>query len=345
MIRKWTDDDVRFMRRAIELSHNGFPAPNPRVGCVIVNGGDIVGEGWHHAAGFPHAEAMALQSTSNRNGAHVYVTLEPCNHQGRTGPCSEALILNKVARVIYACADPNPKAQGGAERLRESGIRTEQGLLEEEASVVNHQFLFAMRRKRPLVVVKAACSLDGRIALPTGESKWITGETARKEGHRLRVESGAVLVGRRTVEVDDPDLTARIVGVTNQPLRVILDPQKKLSGRERVFNESAETLWVNGAIDLNQLLANLFGRGANGLLIEGGATTIAHFVRQGLVDRYELFLAPKLLGDGPSWLGGLGLPGLASAPSLQILQSQMLGDDLWITAAPQLGHSGIAEQV
>jgi diaminohydroxyphosphoribosylaminopyrimidine deaminase/5-amino-6-(5-phosphoribosylamino)uracil reductase len=244
------------------------------------------------------------------------------------------LIRNEIKRVVYACEDPNPKASGGGEKLRAHGIVVEQGLLRHEAEAVNHQFMFAMRRKRPLVVVKAACSLDGRIALPTGESKWITGEESRKEGHRLRADLGAVLVGRRTVEVDDPELTARIVGVTNQPLRIVLDPSKKLSGHEKVFNEHAETQWVTGEIELPQLLVDLFKRGTTGVLVEGGAKTIAAFVQAGLVDRFELFVAPRLLGDGPTWLEGLSLQSLTDAPKLKIVQTQRVGDDFHLTAEP-----------
>lgn len=310
-----------------------MPAPNPYVGCVIVRDGEVVGEGYHHYTGDLHAEANALrQAGEAARGATAYVTLEPCNHFGRQPPCSEALIRAGVARVVVACADPNPKAMGGLAKVAAAGIATQIGFLEEEAAAVNQQFLFAVRHRRPRVVLKAACSLDGRIALPSGESQWITGEAARREGHRLRVACGAVLVGRRTVELDDPQLTARIPGVVNQPLRIVLDPQRKLKGTERVFDDSAPTRHVTGAIDLPALLSDLYESGVKGLLVEGGAVTAGSFLRAGLVDRLELFMAPKLLGDGPSWLHGLELGALGDAPMARIRETRRVGSDLWIRA-------------
>lgn len=321
------------MRRAIALSRRGMPAPNPHVGCVIVRDGEVVGEGYHHYTGDLHAEANALNAAGEAaRGATAYVTLEPCNHFGRQPPCSEALIAAGVARVIVACPDPNPKAAGGLAKVAAAGIETKIGFLEAEAAAVNQQFLFAVRHRRPRVVLKAAASLDGRIALPSGESQWITGEAARKEGHRLRVECGAVLVGRRTVELDDPQLTARIPGVVNQPLRVVLDPHARLKGTERVFDASAPTRHVTGPIDLPALLSDLYESGVKGLLVEGGAVTAASFVRANLVDRLELFLAPKVLGDGPSWLQGLDLPSLADTPHIRIRETRRVGSDLWIRA-------------
>lgn len=337
MIRPKSDAD--FMRRAIALSRRGMPAPNPHVGCVIVRDGEVVGEGYHHYTGDLHAEANALrQAGEAARGATAYVTLEPCNHFGRQPPCSEALIRAGVARVVVACADPNPKAAGGLQKVAAAGIATQIGFLEEEAAAANQQFLFAVRHRRPRVVLKAACSLDGRIALPSGESQWITGEAARREGHRLRVACGAVLVGRRTVELDDPQLTARIPGVVNQPLRVVLDPQGKLKGTERVFDEAAPTRHVTGPIDLPTLLSDLYESGVKGLLVEGGALTAGSFLRAGLIDRLELFMAPKLLGDGPSWVQGLDLPSLADAPQARIREMRRVGSDLWVRA--DLGLEG-----
>ena len=337
----WSDADTRFMRRAIEVSKQGFPVPNPHVGCVLVQDDRIIGEGFHHHAGAAHAEVDALaRATESPAGSTAFVTLEPCNHQGRTGPCSLALIEAGVARVVYAVPDPNPRAVGGGERLREAGIQVECGLLAEEASAANRQFLFAIEHKRPLVVLKAACSLDGRIALPSGESQWITGEAARLEGHRLRAELGAVLVGRRTVEVDDPELTARIPDVVNQPLRVVLDPSQKLTGGEKVFNERAETLWVRWPFELDNLLADLFSRGVTGLLVEGGSRTHASFLRAGFCDELHLFVAPKVLGDGPAWVEGLDLPSLASSMGFELKSAAPLGADLHMTLAP-LARNGV----
>jgi diaminohydroxyphosphoribosylaminopyrimidine deaminase/5-amino-6-(5-phosphoribosylamino)uracil reductase len=297
-----------------------------------VRDGEVVGEGYHHHAGDLHAEANALRVAGDRaRGATAYVTLEPCAHYGRTPPCADALIAAGVQRVVVACPDPNPVAAGGLARVAAAGIETELGLLQAEAEAANEQFLFAMRHRRPRVVLKAAVSLDGRIALPSGESRWITGEAARRQGHRLRAQCGAVLVGRRTVEVDDPLLTVRLPGVVNQPLRVVLDPHARLRGDERVFDASAPSLRVTGEVDLPELLNDLFRRKVTGLLVEGGAITAASFVKAGLVDRLELFLAPKLLGDGPTWLEGLGLPALAEAPLGEVRKLRRLGQDLWLS--------------
>lgn len=327
-------DDQRFMRRAIALSKKGYPAPNPHVGCVLTREGRVVGEGFHRFAGAPHAEAMALDAAGpDARGATAYVTLEPCNHFGRTPPCAQALIRAGVSRVVVAVADPNPKAAGGLETLRAQGIECEGGLLAEDAASVNRVFLHAMTHRRPYVVVKAAASLDGRIALPSGESQWITSPKARREGHRLRAELGAVLVGRRTVELDDPELTARLPGVVNQPLRIVLDPAGKLSGREKVFNEKAPTRHVTGAIDLPALLAELHSEGVIGLLVEGGAVTIASFLRERLIDGFELFLGPKILGDGPAWIEGVGLQSLSESPILQIDRLRRLGPDIHLSAS------------
>jgi len=329
--------DERFMQRAITLSRRGFPAPNPHVGCVLVRNGKVVGEGYHHHAGGPHAEAAALtMAGSEAKGADAYVTLEPCNHFGRTPPCSDALIRAGVRRVVVACADPNPVAAGGLAKLRAVGIETETGLLAKEAADANIAFMTAMRLRRPYVVVKAAASLDGRIALPSGESKWITGPEARRAGRRLRAELGAVLVGRRTVELDDPQLTARTPGVVNPPLRIVLDPSARLTDRHKVFDDQAPTRHVTGPVDLPALLADLFASGVTGLLVEGGGTTISGFVRAGLVDAYEIFLGGKLLGAGRSWLADIGLDSLAEAPELEVTGIRRVGSDFRISARPRI---------
>lgn len=324
--------DERLMRRAIEISRNGFPAPNPHVGCVLVHDGEIVGEGFHDHAGGPHAEVVALRNAGERaRGATAYVTLEPCNHFGRTPPCSRALIEAGVSRVVVASPEVNASAEGGLARLRAAGIPTEAGVLAGEAEAANVQFMTAVRRGRPYVVVKAAAGLDGRIALPSGESQWITGPEARNEGHRLRAELGAVLVGRRTVELDDPQLTARIPGVVNPPVRIVLDPQGRLNGKERVFDTAAPTRHITGSIHLPELLMGLFTDGITGILVEGGGTTIAHFIKAGLVDAYELFLAPKILGDGPAWVQGLELSRLADAPALKVREIRSRGEDIQLS--------------
>lgn len=334
--------DVRLMKKAIQLSKRGFPAPNPHVGCVVAHGALIVGEGYHHFAGGDHAEIEALKMAGARaRNATAYVTLEPCNHHGRTPPCSEALMRAQVARVVVACRDPNPKAIGGIERLREAGIEVAEGTLELEAAAVNHQFLTAMLLKRPVVVLKAGMALDGRIALPNGESKWITGPEARRQAHRLRAECGAVLVGRRTVELDNPSLTARIPGVKNQPMRVVLDPGNKLDSSWKVFDNSARTIhFTSGELGLvpsgdgfvpEELCKALFDLGVTGLLVEGGAKTSASFLRSGLVDRIELFVAPKILGSGPAWIEDFHLDSLGSAPNFDMIRLRKLKGDLQIS--------------
>lgn len=338
--------DAEWLGLAIEASRGGFPAPNPHVGCVLVSAtGGLVATGYHDHAGAPHAEAMALQLAGEAaRGCTAYVTLEPCNHFGRTPPCAQALIRAGVRRVVIACPDPNPKAAGGATTLREAGISVDWcEEMRSEAELANRQFLFAMKHRRPRVTLKAAASLDGRIALPSGESQWITGEEARSAGHRLRAECGAVLVGRRTVELDNPQLTARIEGVVNQPLRIVLDPQNSLSGKERVFDKEAPSRHVTGEIDLGGLLEDLFSGGVTGLLIEGGATTASAFVRAGLVDRFELFLAPKLLGTGPTWLGDIGLTQLELAQRGEIVSVERRGNDVQISVDLRAGESFSAD--
>ena len=321
-----------FMDHAIRLSRRGFPAPNPHVGCVVVKDGKVVGEGWCAYAGAPHAEAVALAEAGEAaRGADAYVTLEPCDHYGRTPPCSLALLNAGVARVFVAAADANPRAAGGAARLRAAGVPVEVGLGEAKARAVAHQFHFATAHRRPFVVAKAGLSLDGRIALPSGESKWITSPAARRAAHALRAELGAVLVGYRTVVADDPHLTARLPGVVNPPLRVVLDPRAALTGAERVFDAAAETLWIREPLAPDEVVARVGERGATGLLVEGGGRTIARFLAAGLVDRLELFVAPRVLGDGPAWCEGLGLSSLDEAPGFRFLASRRVGPDLRMT--------------
>lgn len=335
------------MRRAIALSKRGFPAPNPRVGCVIVKNDTVAGEGHHEAAGLEHAEVAALQEAgSDARGADVYVTLEPCDHFGRTGPCSQALIDAGVRSVTYACTDPNPKAAGGTARLRSAGVLVAQGLLESEASGANQVFLESFRLGRPFVVAKAALTLDGFMAREDGSSKWITGEDARREGHRLRAELGAVLVGVGTVLADDPQLTARIPGVKNQPLRAVLDPHARLTGSEAVFGEPGEVLWLvaqgkqvsdrqapvpyEHQFDLKEVLNELLAKGIRGLLVEGGPRTLQSFFREKLVDRLELFVSPKQFGSGLALFG----PETADL-DLVLTSSAKLGDDIHASFEPR----------
>lgn len=328
--------DQRFMRRAITLARRGFPAPNPRVGCVLVHSGEIVGEGYPTYAGGRHAEIVALEAAGAKSkGATAYVTLEPCNHQGRTGPCSGALIAAGVQKVFYAVPDPNPIAQGGAERLREAGVEVVRGPLESEAASAGEIFLHAMRHRRPFVTLKAAIGMDGRLALPDRRSKWITGARARREGMRLRAEMGCVLIGARTAIADDPLLTARIPGVINPPLRVILADRELDPSGLSMMKEAGETLI--GHAPLDALLADLFGRGVTGMLVEGGAATHARFLAAGLVDRIDLFVAPRILGDGPAWTSIVNWPGdpLGELPFWRLSGTRKIGEDLHLTYRPR----------
>jgi diaminohydroxyphosphoribosylaminopyrimidine deaminase/5-amino-6-(5-phosphoribosylamino)uracil reductase len=252
------------------------------------------------------------------------------------------LIDAGVRRVVVACKDPNPVAEGGLKRLAEVGIETEVGLMADLAYAANEQFLTALALQRPYVVVKAAMTLDGRIALPSGESKWITSAQSRRVAHRLRAECGAVLVGRKTVEADNPLLTARLPGLVNQPLRVVLDPNERLTGNESVFHQPGESIRITSSLapitekgfDLRALLDLLWKRRVMGLLVEGGAHTITSFIENDLVDRYELFVAPKLFGAGPSWLNDLATSSISDCHQLQIVRTRRLGPDFWVTAKP-----------
>lgn len=334
----------RFMSRAIRLSKRGFPAPNPRVGCVLVRDGVVVGEGYHEFAGGPHAEAVALAHAGVKaKGAEAFVTLEPCNHFGRTPPCSEALIHAGVSKVTYAVADPNPVAMGGADRLRDAGVLVDSGLLAEESESVNRAWLWSMRNRRPYVMIKVACSLDGRICDGAGKSQWITGERARAAGRLLRAECGAVLVGRATVEADDPRLTVRSKKVRNEPVRVILDPNVRLCGTERVFQGDSPTIWVvgksgtderqmsvsvsDGQFDLTELLEKLFEKGVRGLLVEGGAVTVSRFLKAGLVNEAAIFMGNVALGSGVNWFSDVE-GSLELSPRPELIGVQKFGQDV-----------------
>jgi len=342
--------DPRWMERAVELSCKGFPAPNPHVGSVIVRDGEVVGEGYHDYAGGPHAEIVALKMAGEKaKGATAYVTLEPCNHHGRTPPCSEALIRADVAGVVYAVSDPNPVAVGGASRLREAGIEVIKAA-SDDAERANLKWLWAMKHRRPYVVAKAAISLDGRIAKSDGSSKWITGIEARTEAHRLRAECGAVLVGKRTVQLDDPELTVRHVQAHNAPRRIILDPRGELDTNHKVFRDSDALRVVehetrqgdlacpirNGRVDLRQLMPRLFELGMTSLLVEGGAQTLSSFIELNLVNRLELFVAPRLLGEGPAWFSSSETEGVPGEGQYRFESVRQAGSDVWVTAFPVL---------
>lgn len=320
------------MQRAVLLAADpGFgKGPNPRVGCVLLDPyGTVIGEGWHRGAGHPHAEVEALAAAGPRAaGSTALVTLEPCNHLGRTGPCAEALIAAGVRRVVWAVDDPNPVAAGGGERLRAAGVEVASGLLVEEATELNRSWLFAQRHGRPHVTWKVAGSLDGRCAAADGTSRWISSAAARADVHRLRARAGAVLAGTGSVLVDDAHLAARDragrpLPPEAQPLRVIVGHRRPPDGA-RVLDGTAETLQL-ASHDPHEVLAALTDRGIHDVLLEGGPTVAAAFWRAGLVDEVVAYLAPVLLGAGPSVLADLGITTIADAERLDVIAVDVLG--------------------
>ncbi|MFJ7269336.1 bifunctional diaminohydroxyphosphoribosylaminopyrimidine deaminase/5-amino-6-(5-phosphoribosylamino)uracil reductase RibD [Streptomyces sp. NPDC099050] len=356
------DAGIRAMRRAIELAARGLgsTSPNPVVGCVITDAsGAVVGEGWHERAGGPHAEIHALNAAGPAaRGGTAYVTLEPCNHTGRTGPCARALIAAGITRVVYAVSDPNPQASGGGATLREAGIDTAAGLLAEEAEAGNAAWLTSVRLGRPYILWKYAATLDGRIAAADGTSQWISSPESRADVHRLRAESDAVVVGSGTLRADDPHLAVRgIDGFTaaDQPLRVVLDTHATIRPTARVLDEAAPTLiavaedadtrhlagvelarlpYDKYGISVDALLRELYGRGIRSVLLEGGPTLAGAFVAAGAVDKVVGYLAPVLLGAGPLALADAGIGTLADALRLRITETVRIGTDIRVTAVP-----------
>lgn len=367
-------DDFRFMARALALARRGLYGtdPNPRVGCVIVNAGRVVGEGWHARAGEPHAEANALAAAgAAARGATVYVTLEPCRHQGRTGPCTRLLTEAGVARVVAAVVDADPRTAGrGLAELAEAGIAVESGVLHAPAAALNVGFLSRHRRGRPFVRLKLAASLDGRTALASGESKWITGPAARRDVQRLRARSSAVLTGIGTLLADDPALTVRSAELLDgageappprQPLRVVLDSRLRTPGAARMLGEPGKTLiatagggeerdarelahrgaevvrlgGADGRVDLSALMAELARREVNEVLAECGPTLAGALLEAALVDELVVYVAPALLGDGARGMFHLPqLERMAERRPLRLLDVRAVGPDLRIVAAP-----------
>jgi diaminohydroxyphosphoribosylaminopyrimidine deaminase / 5-amino-6-(5-phosphoribosylamino)uracil reductase len=357
-------DDERFMRRGLELAERGrgHTAPNPIVGAVIVRGGKIVGEGWHRALGESHAEVEALaRAGAAARGATLYVTLEPCVHWGRTPPCVDALLAAGIARCVVAQRDPDPRVNGrGLRKLRAQGVRVELGLLADDAEAQLAAYRQVHATGRPRITWKVASSLDGRIADARGRSRWITGLEARADGHRLRAASDAIVVGAGTARADDPRLTARDGrGASEgsrraQPLRVVVDSRLSLpktlrvfspplargtvaactaaapAARERALAARGVTVWRLPAarlrVSLSALAERLAREGRHEVLLEGGGTLGAAFVRAGLVQRIVLYSAPFVLGGGLSWCDGLALP-LEHAPRGRVVSASLVGDD------------------
>ena len=346
-----SDVELTAMRRAVELADRGrgTALPNPVVGCVLLDpAGRVVGEGWHERPGGPHAEVAALAAAGDRaRGATAVVTLEPCNHTGRTGPCSQALVDAGVRRVVLAVDDPWPAAAGGAETLRAAGVEVETGVLDQEAEQVNEVWLTATRRQRPFVTWKLAATLDGRSAAADGTSQWITGPQARADVHRLRSEVDAMLVGAGTVLADDPHLTARRPDgslAERQPLRVVADTHGRTPDTARVRDGAAPT-WVataaevgaghDGLLDLDALLRRLYERDRRHVLLEGGPRLAGAMLAAGLVDRVVAYVAPALLGAGSPALGEAGIGTIADAVRLDLLDVTRIGDDVRITGRPR----------
>jgi diaminohydroxyphosphoribosylaminopyrimidine deaminase / 5-amino-6-(5-phosphoribosylamino)uracil reductase len=361
--------EAEVMRRAIALAARGLghTSPNPVVGCVILDAdGRIAGEGWHQRAGGPHAEVHALRAAGERaRGGTAVVTLEPCNHTGRTGPCAQALLDAGIARVVYAVADPNAKAAGGAATLAAAGAAVETGLLAEEAAAVNEAWLTSMRRGRPFVLWKYAATLDGRSAAADGTSRWITSAESRADVHRLRAEADAVVVGSGTLRADDPHLAvrgaARADGEAVQPLRVVVDTDASVKPGARVLDDAAPTLiavaedtdraataHLRGAaevvrlprastgvgLEVPALLAELYRRDVRCVLLGGGPTLAGSFVAAGAVDKVVGYLAPALLGAGPAVLGDAGITAISGALRLGVAETVLIGADLRVTAYP-----------
>ncbi len=355
------------MARAVKLAARGLGStdPNPRVGCVIASGERVLGEGWHAVAGGPHAEAVALAAAGGAaRGATAYVTLEPCSHHGRTPPCAAALIEAGVRRVIYAARDPNPQVSGGgAARLAAAGVEVQGGLLEAVARELNAGFMSRMERGRPWVRLKLAASLDGRTALASGESRWITGEAARADVQRLRARASAVLTGSGTVLADDPRLDVRLPGAVRQPLRSVLDSRLRTPATARLLQPPGRALLFTldagaaraaalttagativavapgaGGLDLAAVMRHLAALEVNELHVECGARLAGSLLAARLVDELVAYVAPVLLGEGARPLAMLGtLPAMADRCQMEFAEARRVGADLRLTLRPTRG--------
>ena len=355
------ETDTHFMQRALTLAEQGrhSVSPNPMVGCVIVRDGAVIGEGWHHRAGEPHAEIEALRQIDDARGATMYVTLEPCSHHGRTPPCADAVIASGVSRVVIAMSDPNERVNGGGiAALRAANVEVVTGVLESEARRLNEKFVWSMSQKLPFVLVKAAMTLDGKLATVARESQWITAEAARERSLALREEYDAILIGGGTVKADNPRLSRRLGLATTPWTRVVLDgdgdvpPHAQLftdGGRTIVFTSAPERLdpalgleivpiveTVEGRADLERMFGELHARGIHSLIVEGGSVVHSEVIRRGLWQKMMLFIAPMLVGgaEAPAIFSGEGVSRLTEAYRFRFDRVELVGRDLMVTAYP-----------
>ena len=372
MSQSWTDGDRGHMRRALELACKGLGAtkPNPLVGAVIVKDGQVIAEGWHKRLGGLHAEreALALAGDAAR-GATMYVTLEPCNHHGRTPPCTEAIMEAGISRVIVAGCDPNPLVSGsGIRRMRDAGIEVQCGLLEDEAGALNEPFLTAMRNQRPFVLLKAALSLDGFIATKSGDSGQTTGGMSSAEAfaevHASRAALDAIMVGINTVRMDNPRLTVRGMGDdVIQPIKIVLDPSLSIDPGAKLFEDARGRVLLycredadparhkiiedaggvviplaadaQGRLSAADILKDMWERCITSVLVEGGAHVHRTFIAEGLFDRLCLFATPCIFGEGVPFCHPFGVTDLKDAPQLDIISARMVGSDVMICARPK----------
>ena len=368
--------DRQWMAAALKLAAQGMysTSPNPRVGCILVKDGEAIGEGWHQKAGEPHAEVLALRAAGdNARGATAYVTLEPCSHYGRTPPCAEGLVKAGVSRVVAAVCDPNPDVAGrGFQMLREAGIEVVESCLEDQATAINEGFMKRMRTGLPLVRMKLAMSLDGRTAMASGQSQWITGPEARRDVQRLRAQSCAVITGADSVLIDNPSMTVRAeeagltipVDLQRQPLRVIVDGEHRVNASANIFAQAGDiliasrttptkpverdadsgnlTYWAgekSDRTDLSGLLRHLAEQGHNEILVESGAQLAGAFVRAGLVDELIVYCAPTILGSDARPLLSLPIGDMAAQIRWRWQDVRMVGNDLRLTMRPELQSS------
>ena len=360
------NEDIKFMKEAIKLAkkRKGLTHPNPTVGAVIVKDGKIIGKGYHKKAGLPHAEREAIKDALKKGhdlkGSTMYITLEPCCHYGKTPPCTDAIIENKISQVVVATLDSNPLVAGkGIEKLKKHGINVKVGILEEEAKNLNRDFFTYITEGRPYIILKWAQSIDGKIATFTGDSKWITNEKARKDVHKLRKEVSAILVGKNTALEDNPELTVRHIKTEKQPIRVLIDKDLEVPPDYKIYNEKTKTIvftslnpknkktlqalqkrpnvevvkkeTVEGKIPLREILGDLYKKGVVSLLVEGGSKTISQFLKEKLFDEINVYIGNVIIGDGKPSVEGTLCEEIRKCSRLQLEKVKKIGDDVKLT--------------